>query len=381
MNTSTPAVFNQVRGNGAVEKQLNFQRILLFVGELPGNMPEAAHSFVPLVVQDVQGAIQLIAELLNLKHKAPSVIVYHFCDQHINELAAWGNYFSTHSALRSIPFFVCMDHVDEAKKAIVKQHLFVDDIILPASFATLESKADFVSNFKKMRATLQPQVDTRLSGFRLEKLKPTRKGWNHFMKRTFDIVAASSALVLLAPVLLVIAVMIKLDSKGPVFYSSPRAGRNYRIFKFYKFRTMVQNADKKLDQLKHMNQYGAESGPVFYKVSNDPRVTRLGKFLRNSSLDELPQLANVLLGHMSLVGNRPLPLYEAAGLTTDEAAQRFLAPAGITGLWQISKRGRQEMSATERIHLDIDYTRRHCFTYDMWLMVNTPFALMQKDNV
>jgi lipopolysaccharide/colanic/teichoic acid biosynthesis glycosyltransferase len=187
---------------------------------------------------------------------------------------------------------------------------------------------------------------------------------------------------MLLPVLLLIALLIKLEGKGPVFYTSSRAGKNYRMFRFYKFRTMVADADKQLHMLKAQNQYnGNGNGPMFFKVSNDPRVTRLGSFLRNSSLDELPQLFNVLKGDMSLVGNRPLPLYEAATLTTDEWAERFLAPAGITGLWQISKRGKKDMSVEERISLDINYAHRHNFAYDMWLMVNTPFALVQKDNV
>ena len=131
-----------------------------------------------------------------------------------------------------------------------------------------------------------------------------------------------------------------------------------------------------------MNQYNAnEIAPIFFKISNDPRITRVGSFLRNTSLDELPQLINVLLGDMSLVGNRPLPLYEAASLTTDQYAQRFLAPAGITGLWQIKKRGKENMSAEERINLDIDYANNNSFVYDLWIMVNTPSALMQKEKV
>ncbi|WP_443092685.1 sugar transferase [Chitinophaga cymbidii] len=205
---------------------------------------------------------------------------------------------------------------------------------------------------------------------------------NNFFKRSLDIIAAGTGLLIASPVMLVIAALIRLESKGPIFYASPRAGRNYKVFKFYKFRTMVPDADKQLQQLKHLNQYDTDDkGPVFYKVSNDPRITKLGNFLRNTSLDEIPQLFNVLKGDMSLVGNRPLPLYEAQSLTTDNWVERFLAPAGITGLWQISKRGKKEMSVEERINLDIDYAYKNSFTYDMWLIVNTPRALIQKDNV
>jgi lipopolysaccharide/colanic/teichoic acid biosynthesis glycosyltransferase len=176
---------------------------------------------------------------------------------------------------------------------------------------------------------------------------------------------------------------VKLESRGPIFYIAKRAGRGYRIFNFYKFRTMEVGADKKIEQMSHLNQYNANasSGPVFFKVTNDPRITKVGAFLRNSSLDELPQLINVLLGDMSLVGNRPLPLYEAATLTTDVWAERFMAPAGITGLWQIKKRGQEDMSVEERIGLDIDYANRNNFMYDLWIMANTPTALLQKSNV
>jgi lipopolysaccharide/colanic/teichoic acid biosynthesis glycosyltransferase len=146
---------------------------------------------------------------------------------------------------------------------------------------------------------------------------------------------------------------------------------------------MVVDADKKMEEMTHLNQYNATEGggPVFFKVSNDPRITKVGAFLRNTSLDELPQLINVLLADMSLVGNRPLPLYEAQTLTTDEWAARFMAPAGITGLWQIKKRGQDDMSVEERIGLDIDYANRNNFMYDLWIMANTPTALLQKSNV
>lgn len=145
---------------------------------------------------------------------------------------------------------------------------------------------------------------------------------------------------------------------------------------------MFSGADQQVKDFLHLNQYGSEQaeGPVFFKINNDPRITKVGLFLRNTSLDELPQLLNVFIGDMSLVGNRPLPLYEAATLTTDEWAKRFMAPAGITGLWQIKKRGQDEMSTEERISLDIDYAEKNSFMYDLWIMANTPSALIQKTN-
>jgi lipopolysaccharide/colanic/teichoic acid biosynthesis glycosyltransferase len=180
---------------------------------------------------------------------------------------------------------------------------------------------------------------------------------------------------------LLIALSVMAESGWPVFYISKRAGKGYRIFNFYKFRTMFTGSDRHLLEMSHLNQYQGSRRPRFFKVKNDPRITRVGRFLRNSSLDELPQLINVLAGDMSLVGNRPLPLYEAETLTTNVLADRFLAPAGITGLWQIKQRGREVMTEEERISLDIDYVNNSNFIYDLWIMANTPQALMQKANV
>ncbi len=200
-------------------------------------------------------------------------------------------------------------------------------------------------------------------------------------KRIFDILVSATLLTILSPLLLIIAIIIKLESKGPVFYVSKRAGWGYSIFNFYKFRSMRTGADKELKDLVHANQYGGSSNGVFFKLKDDPRVTRFGAFLRKTSLDEIPQLFNVLRGDMSLVGNRPLPLYEAAQLTNNKIAWRFLAPAGITGLWQVTKRGKENMSAEERIALDMEYAMNRSFMLDLKILFSTLPALLQKENV
>jgi lipopolysaccharide/colanic/teichoic acid biosynthesis glycosyltransferase len=124
-----------------------------------------------------------------------------------------------------------------------------------------------------------------------------------------------------------------------------------------------------------------EQKKAFVKFKNDPRITRIGKFIRNTSIDELPQLVNVLKGDMSLVGNRPLPPYEAAVLTADESIGRFLAPAGITGLWQVTERGKANTSAKSRKQLDVFYAKSFSFLMDLRILVKTPLAALQQENV
>lgn len=248
-------------------------------------------------------------------------------------------------------------------------------------------------------------------------------------KRIFDILVAGMALIILSPVFLIVMLLLKLESKGSIFYYSLRAGTGYKVFKFYKFRSMYADADKRLKEYMHLNQYSNltpeanngyphesifcedcikegsicrsqlfsdgqmwcekqylnnkkdQSVSAFFKLKDDPRVTRVGKVLRNTSIDELPQLWNVLIGDMSIVGNRPLPLYEAERLTTDKYAPRFIAPAGITGLWQVEKRGKGDMSEDERLMLDNMYTKDHSFRKDILLILKTIPALFQKESV
>ncbi|MEO0778360.1 MAG: sugar transferase, partial [Bacteroidota bacterium] len=200
-------------------------------------------------------------------------------------------------------------------------------------------------------------------------------------KRIFDIFFASTAILILSPVLLLIALLIKLGSKGPIIYKSKRIGTGYQQFDFLKFRSMVVDADAKLGQLKHLNHYADTSGKAsFFKLNNDPRITKVGKFIRKTSLDELPQLFNVLRGEMSIVGNRPLPLYEAEQMTRDDWAKRFLAPAGLTGLWQVNPKGKDNLTVEERIDLDIEYAESHNLWLDIKIISRTLPAMIQKES-
>lgn len=279
-------------------------------------------------------------------------------------------------AFAAVPFVVEVSDMDTDGIDKLKNNRLIDDMMVVSDHnrASLIRKVNFL---KKVKSAIFNDAGDRAVETSLREVSDKTA----FVKRGFDIVISSSLLLALSPILLMVVVAIRLESKGPVFYIAKRAGRGYRIFNFFKFRTMSVGADQKIKEMAHLNQYNTTGeGPVFIKIDNDPRITRVGNFLRKTSLDELPQLANVLIGDMSLVGNRPLPLYEAASLTTDEWSKRFMAPAGMTGLWQIKKRGKKEMSIEERISLDIDYADRYSFLYDLWIMANTPSALIQKTN-
>jgi lipopolysaccharide/colanic/teichoic acid biosynthesis glycosyltransferase len=264
---------------------------------------------------------------------------------------------------------------------------------------------------------LHPNLQSQAAELEAD-IQKDKKAYRAF-KRIFDFLAAATLLLLLLPLFLLVAILIKLESRGPVFYAAKRVGEGYKMFDFYKFRSMRTNADSLLEKMKAFNHYGGngtaapmtvfswekmgddmlvadegyiaenewimntneEDKKTFVKFKNDPRITRIGKFIRNTSIDELPQLVNVLKGDMSLVGNRPLPLYEAAKLTSDEAIGRFLAPAGITGLWQVTERGKANTSADSRKQLDVTYSKEFSFTMDLKILVKTPLAALQQENV
>lgn len=296
-----------------------------------------------------------------------------------------------------------------------------------ANMVSKDAPTDVFESFKKY-LTLYFEAAAQTTSIIPKKTKTPKRAHVPFTKRMFDILVSSFLILCLSPLLLLVYLCIKLESKGSAVYKSKRIGAGYHMFDFYKFRSMYNDADKRLKEYMALNQYAKSSGakgPVetfsmdsldialdgftdedlkdimiddnqmtkegnvekekktaFFKLEKDPRVTKVGRVLRKYSLDELPQLFNVLKGDMSIVGNRPLPLYEAEVLTTDDGVERFMAPAGITGLWQVEKRGDNgSMSDEERIRLDITYARNYNLKMDIQIMFKTLTAFIQKADV
>ena len=330
---------------------------------------------------------------------------------------------------RNVYIILLTDNMSEEERSIYMNCGVNDTINKDASVTALNKKIQFISDRENIL------FDDEAPKYKILKFKiPV---W----KRLFDIVFSGLAIIVLSPIFILTAIAIKLESKGPVLFKSKRVGTNYTIFDFLKFRSMYIDAEERLKDLsKTNNQYaekeeedehktitaplGAEAeqdmmdmgmesemmisdeeimligddfvvaesdfnkqkeeeiNNAFVKIENDPRVTKVGRFIRKYSIDELPQLFNILKGDMSIVGNRPLPLYEAEKLTADSSIDRFMAPAGLTGLWQVEERGKGgSMSAEERKQLDITYGQTYNFMLDMKIIFRTLFAFVQKENV
>lgn len=306
-----------------------------------------------------------------------------------------------------------------------------DTLSVNASVTELNKKIQFISDREAI------MFDDQVSKKHILRFKIP------LWKRAFDIIFSLLAIIILSPVFIITAIAIRLESPGPILFKSKRVGTNYTIFDFLKFRSMYTDAEKRLKEVSKTagNQYaekdekeeakanitaplgdeaemammamGMESDMMisddevmlvgddfvvaesdfskekeeeinnaFVKIENDPRVTKVGRFIRKYSIDELPQLFNILKGDMSIVGNRPLPLYEAEKLTIDSSIDRFMAPAGLTGLWQVEERGKGGlMSAEERKQLDITYGQTYNFLLDMKIIFRTLTAFIQKENV
>lgn len=321
------------------------------------------------------------------------------------------------------------DNMSNEERDIYMKCGINDTIVNDASVTELNKKIQFISDRENILFD-EERPKHKILKFQIP-----------LWKRLFDIFFSGLAIIILSPVFIITAIAIKLESKGPVLFKSKRVGTNYTIFDFLKFRSMYVDAEDHLKELsKERNQYaesreeeelktvtaplgeqaeqdmidmGMESmmmigdeeimlvgddfvmaesdfskkkeediNNAFVKIENDPRITKVGRFIRKYSIDELPQLFNILKGDMSIVGNRPLPLYEAEKLTVDSSIDRFMAPAGLTGLWQVEERGKGgNMSAEERKQLDITYGQTYNFMLDMKIIFRTLTAFIQKENV
>jgi lipopolysaccharide/colanic/teichoic acid biosynthesis glycosyltransferase len=190
-------------------------------------------------------------------------------------------------------------------------------------------------------------------------------------KRVFDVAVACGVVVLLLPILPLIAILIKLDTPGPVIFKQDRVGKDGKIFKFYKFRSMVHEAERERGELTDLNE---QEGPVF-KIRSDPRITSVGRFLRRSSLDEIPQIFNVIRGNMSIVGPRPPLLSEVSGYQPWHMKRLTVKP-GITCLWQIS--GRSQIGFDEWMRLDMEYLKTRSIRTDLLIFLKTIPAVIAR---
>jgi lipopolysaccharide/colanic/teichoic acid biosynthesis glycosyltransferase len=196
------------------------------------------------------------------------------------------------------------------------------------------------------------------------------------LKRGFDLVACTVGLLLLSPLFVFLACCVRIDSPGPVFYKQLRSGRRGKIFRMYKFRTMAIDADDRLASLMHLNVHSHD--PRLYKLLGDPRITRFGAILRRTSLDELPQLMNVLKGEMSLIGPRPLMMIEDRHVQGPSRLRAEVKP-GVTGPWQVA--GGNELSFEEMLRLDHDYVMKWSFWRDLKLLALTPLAIYRRRGI
>jgi exopolysaccharide biosynthesis polyprenyl glycosylphosphotransferase len=228
--------------------------------------------------------------------------------------------------------------------------------VAPSTMEILVDRAEFVPGESVPLFTLRP---------------PVFDGVQFAIKRTFDLCVAGTGLLLISPLLAVIAVAIKLTSRGPVIYRSPRPGIGGRPFSCLKFRTMRVDIDLSTDQLEALN----ESSGALFKIRDDPRLTRVGRMLRRFSFDELLQLINVMRGEMSLVGPRPLPMRDFE-LLDEWHKKRYLVLPGVTGLWQVS--GRSELDFDDLVRLDFLYLERWSVLLDLSILLKTIPAVLSR---
>lgn len=354
---------------------LPMARRIFFVGfenTLQSNIlqfPEGDPNYVPLLENNPFKVFQWLLKHITKAETAEQSAVFFKADWLINDQFRLAKQIMAHPNLMHIPLIVLADGSSHIPTGTLIANGVDDCYETPVEWSALVTRLEFLMQFKqkilaKSKHTVQDNFEFKIT----------------YLKRIVDCIGAVLGIILTAPLWIPTAIAIRLESPGPILYRSKRVGRGYQLFDFWKFRSMYRDADQRLQEYRHLNQYQG-SRSVFVKFAHDPRITRVGRFIRKYSIDELPQFLNVLRGDMSLVGNRPLPQYEAEMLTCDDWSTRFMAPAGITGLWQVTKRGRSQMSVEDRINLDIVYAQSHDVWADLRIMRRTFGAFIQHENV
>jgi exopolysaccharide biosynthesis polyprenyl glycosylphosphotransferase len=265
-----------------------------------------------------------------------------------------------------------------AKLESVLRHQSVDEVLVslpPKSYAPLVEKivrrCEEEGVVVRVRAEIFQLHTAKAYADELEGMpvltfrSGPKEDWRLIAKRLIDILASAALLLMLAPLFAVVALLIKLNSQGPVFFTQERIGFNKRRFAMLKFRTMINGAEKQQETLEGYNE---ADGPVF-KIKNDPRVTPVGRFLRRFSIDELPQLINVLMGDMSLVGPRPLPVRDVERIDVASHKRRFSIKPGLTCLWQVN--GRSNIGFEEWVRMDLQYIDQWSLGLDMLILLKT----------
>lgn len=388
---------------------------ILYIGKDPETIEQLNQSpdFSIIVKDNGLAALQWINKNIGEYDTLDTVL----CSLNIKGINAYAlyNHMRFQNLLNHISYIVIAKNFEFASREFAIQNKVDDYYAFPLNLDKLKTRIQFLKKYKTeyANASLKKTFDD----FKTDPYKIP------FLKRLFDIVMSSMALLFLSPVFLITALAIRLESNGKVFYASKRIGANFREFDFYKFRSMYPDADKRLKEVEHLNQYSKEqvieeecprckslpegvycspllkqdddteiceyfyikkknAKAAFLKIENDPRITKVGKFIRNTSIDELPQLINILKGDMSIVGNRPLPVGEANAITKSRWSRRFKAAAGLTGLWQVELRGKDgDMSEEERFELDNAYAANNTLFGDLKLIFRTLKIFIQKGSV
>lgn len=354
---------------------LSLVRKIIFVGfenTLQSHIlqfPDGDPNYIPLMENNPFKVFQWLLKTITKTETAEQTAVFFKAEWLVKDEFRLAKQIMGHPNLMHIPLIVLSDGTSTIPTETLITNGVDDCYETPVEWYALVNRLEFLMQFKKKILAASKQVIQDNFEYKI----PT-------LKRTLDCIGAILGIILTAPIWIPTAIAIWLESPGPILYRSKRVGRGYQLFDFWKFRSMYRDADQRLEEYRHLNQYQGNRS-IFIKFTGDPRITRVGKFIRKYSIDELPQFLNVLRGDMSLVGNRPLPQYEAEMLTCDEWSTRFMAPAGITGLWQVTKRGRSHMSVEDRINLDIVYAKNHDVWADLRIMSRTFSAFIQHENV